>query len=376
MRRLFCVAVALIAGCQGGIYFTDDEAGPSSSGSLFAPRHDAVSLPYALGTRVVLTAHETPQDLAGWSFVSDTPDIFAVAPLPLDSSGVLQATGHALAEGEARLRLLDAHGNERHAVQVQVRAADSAQLFAHGDLRVLGDEAEAQYQTAQVTDARVLAGGKAVFGVAYFHAGQRVYGHGLAEVPAVADLAVETHTSGSAPVTEWLFVTPAAPGAYTLAVTQAGTTLATLPITAVADGEVIGLSIAAEPTAKKHDGDAVWLLARARGSDGREVLGVYADWTLDGVAQAGDDDKPKSGDLYRYEYAKGGPLRTVAATHGALAADIAVPARKGYVSDTTYLGCAAAPGRPAGGAPWLPALGLVGVAGWRRARALKGRARA
>ena len=121
-----------------------------------------------------------------------------------------------------------------------------------------------------------------------------------------------------------------------------------------------GLSIAAESNAKKNDKDATWLLARARGSDGREVLGVYCDWTMDGAAQNDMNGKPASGDLYRYRFASGGaPMRNVVATHGGVSANIAVPAHDGYVADTTYLGCSAAVGRP--GAPGV-AFVLVALA--------------
>jgi len=143
-------------------------------------------------------------------------------------------------------------------------------------------------------------------------------------------------------------------------VAQNGVTLGTLPIPAVADSEVTGLPIAAESNAKKNDKDATWLLARARGSDGREVLGVYCDWTLDGAAQNDVNGKPASGDLYRYRFASGGaPMRTVVATHNGVSANIAVPAHDGYVADTTYLGCSAAVGRP--GAPGV-AFVLVALA--------------
>ena len=62
------------------------------------------------------------------------------------------------------------------------------------------------------------------------------------------------------------------------------------------------------------------------------MLGVYCDWTLDGAAQADANMMPASGDLYRYRYARGGAMRTVAATHGAVHADIMVQAKDGYVS--------------------------------------------
>jgi hypothetical protein len=373
MRALLPAALLVLGGgCQTGIYLTDDEGGPVSTGRLIDYHADNVSLPYALGTSVGLSAKQTPRNVAGWSIVSDAPDVFAVDGVNVDGAGALTATGHALAEGSARVRILDADGGERHVTAVEVRAADTARFFSHGDLRVLGDAARSDYAQAELADARVVAGGKAVIAVAYFHAGQRVYGHGLATLSATPQLTIEPKTSTSAPINEWLFVSSAQPGSWSLDLSQKGVTLGTLPISAVADGDVTGLSIAAEPNGKKGDGDKTWLLARGRGSDGREVLGVYCDWTLDGAAQADANMMPATGDLYRYRFARGGAMRTVAAAHGGVTATIDVPAHDGYVSDTTYLGCSAAPGRArAPGVAWVSALvlALATVALRRRPRA-------
>jgi hypothetical protein len=365
--RGLAALLLLVNGCSLSIYFADDEGGPLSKGTPLDTHADNLSLPYALGTSVGLSVRQGPRDPSGWTLVSDMPAVFAVDAPTIDSAGTLSATGHALAEGSAHLRLLDAHGSERHATQIAVRAADSARFFAHGDLRVLGSQATTQYAQAELADARVLAGGKAVVAVGYFHASERVYGRGLLTVPAVAQLTVENKTTAGAPINEWLFVQAAQAGGYTLAVTHAGATLGTLPITAVADADVTGLSIAAESSTGKNDGDKTWLLARARGSDGREVLGVYCDWTLDGAAQANESQMAASGDLYRYRYARSGTMRTAAATHKGVSANVAVPAHDGYVADTTYLGCSAAVGGGDRGALVASLLLLLALAALCRA---------
>ena len=359
MRHLALVALTLAAGCQTGIYFDDDEAGPFAAGSPFTRHADDLSLPYALGTSVGLAVHQTPRDLAGWTLSSDAPAIFAVDQQMVDSDGNLTATGHALAEGSAHLRLLDAGGSERHTAAVEVRAADSARFYAHGELRVLGDNAARDYAQAEITEARVLVGGQAVVAVAYFRGPQRVYGRKLATLPLSVQLAVEDHTSGGSPVTDWLFMEATQPGDYTLPLVQNGVTLGTLPVTAVADSDVTSLTLAGEPTAAKNDGDKSWILARAAGSDGREILGVYCDWTLDGVAQQNDQAVAARGDLYRYRFAGGPATRALVATHGSLSATVAVAAHDGYVSDTTYLGCAAAPGAPSPSPRAIVALALL-----------------
>src|SRR6185436_6705171 len=97
-----------------------------------------------------------------------------------------------------------------------------------------GNDSSDNYASAEVSDVRVLAGGKAVLAVAYYRGDERVYGRGLAAVAPVTQLAVSNEKTFDAPTNEWLFVTPAAPGNYTLTLAQGSTTLATLPITAVA----------------------------------------------------------------------------------------------------------------------------------------------
>jgi hypothetical protein len=356
------LAMALFgSGCGHNVYFSDDEGGPRASGGL-GDHPDELSLPYALGTTVGIAVRNINGG-NGWQVVSDTPDVFAIEKQMLRDDGTLAVVGHGLAEGEARLRAIDAGGHERRSAQVRVRAADRARLFAHGDLRVLGNDSSANYDSAEVTEARVLTGATAVLAVGYYHGTERVYGRGLAEA-ATAPLVVEDHTSSGAPTNEWLFVRAGTPGSYTLAVAHAGTTLATVNVVAVADSEVTGLSLAEESTAEKHDGDQTWLLARARTTDGHEVLGVYCDWTLDGAAQAGPSGGPTDarGDLYRYRYAPGSATRAVVATHGGLTATAMVKAHDGTVNNTTYLGCAAAPGAPSSGGAGV--IALLGAIAW------------
>jgi MYXO-CTERM domain-containing protein len=363
--------VVSASGCGNNVYVSDDE-GATRPGSGLGAHPDELSLPYALGTAVALRVRNATATTA-WTVVSDTPEVFNVDGLAIEDDGTLVGQGHALAEGEARVRVLDDGGCERRAVQVRVRAADRARFFAHGDLRVLGNDSSDNYASAEVTDARVLAGGKAVLAVAYYRGTERVYGRGIANIPPVAQLAIANEKTAGAPTNEWLFVTPAAPGSYALALTQGSTTLGTLPVTAVADSDLAGMSIAEEPTAHKGDKDKTWLLARARTSDGREVLGVYSDWTLDGVAQTGDggDVMTARGDLYRYRRAANGATRTVTATHGTLTASATVQAYDGYVSNTTYLGCAAAPGSaPSSGRTLIVLVAsLLGIALLARRRA-------
>jgi hypothetical protein len=343
--RLLVCALALAAGCHN-VYVSDDEGAPRPSAGV-GEHPDELSLPYALGTQIGFTVHNTGEATA-WQVVSDSPGVFAILSYTIQNDGTLSAQGQALAEGDARLRVLDGMGREQRSSQVSVSAADRARIFSHGDLRVLGNDASANFDSAEVTDARVLVGGTAVFPVAYYKGAQRVYGRGIASGFQSSKLLVEDHTSSGAPTNEWLFVTASAPGSYTLSVQQGSAMLEMVPLTAVAETDLGGLSLATEPTTNKHFGDDTWALARAVGTDGREVLGVYTGWTLDGVPQLDKNGDATAnvtqGDLYRFKF--GQTLRTLTATRGALTASAMVPADSGYVADTTYLGCAAAPGRP------------------------------
>jgi hypothetical protein len=267
----------------------------------------------------------------------------------LGSDGVLQLQAQAVGEGDARIHLTDESGREKAAATATVLAADRARLFSHGDLRILGNDSSANFDTAEVTDGRLLAGGKAVLPVAYYHGAQRVFGRGLL-VTQPPPFSVEDHTSSGMPTNEWLFITVPDPGDYLLLVKQDQTQLASIHFTAVSEADLADLTLGQESTDKKHDGDETWLYARAHDTGGHEVLGVYAGWTFEGTPQVGknNDTTQTQGDLYRYHFNGGGPLRTVAATHGSLGASVQVRADDGYVADTTYLGCTAAPGARTG----------------------------
>jgi len=63
-------------------------------------------------------------------------------------------------------------------------------------------------------------------------------------------------------------------------------------------------------------------------------------------------------------------MRTVVATHHGVSANIAVPAKDGFVNDTTYLGCSAAPGSssPSRDGGWLAFFVVLALAGARSLR--------
>jgi hypothetical protein len=343
-RSVTLLASLLAGGCGSNPYFSDDEGAPRAGDPTFGEHPDELSLPYALGTEVGISVKGV-SNTGRWTVVSDQPALFAVESSKVDNNE-LTVKCRALAEGEARLRLFDDHGQEQRRAQVSVSAPDRARAYAHGTLRIYGRNQSA-LTSAELTQATVLVGGKAAFALAYFRGSERVYGRGIAEFDAPPALTVEGQTTEGVATNEWMFVTPTAPGPYALNIKQGAATLLTLPIATASESDLVGVSLAEEHHGDVSDGTEVWLLAQAHDAAGNDVLGVYDDWTLDGAAQQNKDKKPATGDLYRYTFGKSRPLRTVTAAHGAMNASATVHAQSGYIADTTYLGCAFAPGRAA-----------------------------
>lgn len=330
---LFVVPLcALFAtGCESKPRFVDDEG----MTHVLEPSSDELSLPYARGTRVGIEV-SSGHPKATWTITSDAPAIFAIEERTFDN-GILHVVGHAAAEGSTEIRLRDGGGEELHHATVTIKAANQARVYGHGALR-LGGRDEAALQGAQLTNAAIVTGGKGAFALVYYRDQERLYGRGLLDAANVANLTVTHETTKSVTTNEWLFVVPTADGAYELPLRQDGTLLATLPITAVPATALTSIALA-EELGVHRDEDLVWLVLKASDAAGHDVLGVYADWTLDGVAQ-GDGPTIKPGDLYRYSR-KQGKTRNLIASVGALTASKSIDAEQGWVYDTTFLGCSA-----------------------------------
>ena len=339
MRLAYAFAlIALASGCNKNPYFSDDEGATRPSAGL-GEHPDELSLPYALGTQVGIGVKQLDSgEAASWTVVSDTPGVVSVDKIDRAADGITaQVTAHA--EGEAVIHLKDGAGGEQRSATLSVRAPDHAKLYAHGPLRILGDDQSA-FPGAEVSELRMVAGGTAVYAVAYFRGDQRVWGRGLCSAQANAQASFQDSTTSGAPSNEFLEVTALQPGAATMNMTVAGQTMATLPVAVVQETDLVAPSLVEEVGDKKDDGQKVWVLAEWNDQAGHAVEGVYAGWTLDGAAQVGKDDATKTtGDLYRYEYDPNGAARTLTATRGALTASRQVRAHDGWVYDTTYLGC-------------------------------------
>jgi hypothetical protein len=366
MKRTLLAILSLVAvGCGGdNIYFSDDEGKPRPDVPAFGDHPDELSNPYALGSAIHVDVHHVQaSQLAALAVQSDTPAVLRVDQFSVNQDHI-SVDLTAVGEGMARLQVVDRGGREQHGAGIVVRAPDSARIYAHGPLRVLG-RTTASLPSTVVSEARVLAGATGVFAVGYFRGTERVYGHNIANVAPVPQIMVQNQTSGGAPVNEWLFITPSASG--TIAIQPNGTQVATLPVIAVAESELQSLTLSEEVTEKKDEKQQIWVYAQLRDGTGRNVYGTYCSWTLDGAAQTSQDNPPQtSGDLYRYEWDQGGARRTLAATCKSQSGTLAIQAGRGWVSNTTYLGCNAAPG--GAGAPTLFAILLVALMMWRLRR--------
>ncbi|MSP61711.1 MAG: hypothetical protein EXR72_15530 [Myxococcales bacterium] len=357
MKNTLLLLLTLLAGCNKNPYFSDDEGAPRP-GSSVGEHPDELSTPYALGTKVNIAIKQIDaSEAATFQFKSDNPSVLSIDQM-IAKDGQLSALCSATGEGETRLHLLDGKGGEARSAAVSVRAPDRARLFAHGPLRILGRE-ESQLAAAEVKEARVLVGGKAVFAVAYYRSDQRLYGRGILKTEQAPTVKPEVQTTGGVVTNEWLFVSPSMAGTSDLTLKVGTATLLTVPLVAVPEADIEALTLGEEVTEKRNDKQAIWLLAEVRDAAGRPVHGVYLDWTLAGAAQTGKDNpKVTSGDLYRYQINPSGTAQELTATRGGRKASASIKAHKGWVENTTYLGCSAG-GRRGG---TLPALAMLVLA--------------
>lgn len=342
-------------GCgKKDMVFDDDEGNftADANGNL-------LSTPYALGTKVKIGVSGDSGALNGWRIESTTPSVLTVDKLTPDTNSLV-AECTAVAEGTATIRLLDEGGSERRTASVTVKAPDGIRLYASGLLRLLESENPAA-DTAEVQEARVLTGGKGVFAVGYFRGSERLYGHGILEVPTASGLTATRQTSSGGRVNEWLFLNLASDGTFQLQLKHRGNTLRTLNTIGVPDAQVTSVSLAMQQAKSLNSGDKPWVLLRAKDAMGRDVHGVYGTWTLDGAPQTGE--QLTSGDLYRFDYASGSRKQLVA-THGALSANLMVEASSGRVYESTYLGCGVAPGARTGQPAAAPLLLIGALTAW------------
>jgi hypothetical protein len=136
---------------------------------------------------------------------------------------------------------------------------------------------------------------------------------------------------------DWLQLSPQASGTADVQLLINGSRFGSLPIVAVAMGEVSAIRILNQDESHAKNGD--WLVSYAQAVDTTErpILGVEYTWQLDQTMQKG------IGDLFRYEYDARQP-KMLTASVGAMAAQTFIHAKKGFVDTTNHVGCSTAPG--------------------------------
>jgi hypothetical protein len=371
---LFGLAPLVGCGANKNPYFEDDEGGIRQSGSLTTAHPDNLSLPYVAGTRVRIGVKTAGGEAtAGWQIKSDNPAILSVDKISMTDNFVT-ADCTAASAGEALLRAFDESGSEQRAALITVGNPDRVRVLSHGRLRIGGANAAAA-DNAEVQEARILTSGTGVFGIVYYRGSERLYGRGIIEFTPVPELMITNQTSSGGANNEWLFIKPMTSGNFNLTLRRGGTSFVTLPVVAVSESALEGLTLVQEQPAAPSPDQQIWVLVQATDTTNRKVEGVYASFTLAGAPQIGANGNTQvtSGDLYRFNYAAGTQTALIA-TRGTSTTTLMIAGSKGYVTNTTYLGCSTVPpgGRdraPVGAASLFAiGLGLCGLLVPRRRR--------
>lgn len=355
---LCLILLAPLAGCSSNKnpYFEDDEGGPRQSGS---PQPDSLSLPYVSGTKVRIAVKTNGgESTLGWQVKSDNEAILKVDKLG-NNDNFVTADVTAVGAGEATLRAFDESGAEQRSAVITVANPDRIRVLSHGRLRAGGATAAAA-DGAEVQEARVLTGGTGVFGIVYYRGSERLYGRGLIEFTPVPQLTITNETSSGGANNEWLFIKPTADGNYNLTLRRGATSFLTLPVIGVPDFAIERMTLLQEMPSSPSQDQQVWVLVQATDTTSRKVEGLYASFTLGGAPQIGANDNAQvtKGDLFRFNYASGTQTELIA-TSGSRSATIMIPGSKGYVANTTYLGCSTTPGRATSGGASLLGLGVL-----------------
>jgi MYXO-CTERM domain-containing protein len=305
---------------------------------------DELHLPYVRGTAVRISAHSSDPDdnERGWSLSSSNP-----AVLRIDWQDDGSASCVAEAVGSSAVCVHDAGGDELHCSTITVRAPTRVTLHAHGPLFIGRSEEE-----ARVERPKILEGGTATFLVRYFDGDTRLYGNGVLEASASSPITLEPETSFLFENREWLQLTPGLPGHHVVELVVGGRSVGTLDVDAVTPAAVHDIELLTEGEGGREDGDELVVLAQALDGGGGVVYGAEFTWDLD------QDDEPGQGDLFYYTFQADAEKRLGASFEG-LRSEVTIHAKEGFVSSSNTIGCSAAPGSPAKGAP--EALLVVGI---------------
>ena len=339
-----CTFALLVSGCNT-VTLVDDIDLELDFSPLVGPSDDLHS-PYVQGSSTTLFVHNTDsrQKQTGWTLESSAPSVFFISNVAHDSdSGRLSASGQALAAGTADLIVRNEGGDILRRQPIDVKVPDRVELLAHGQLLIGRSDHD-----ADVTEARIQAGGTATYLARYWLGPQQLYGNGALSVMAPPDVDGHVEPTFLFENRDWLQLTPADVGTFTVDLLVGGTTpthVAGLTLQAVPASDVTSIRILGMD--ESHASKGQWLVALAQASDAqaRTVFGVEYEWQIDGTTQLG------LGDLYRYKFDPKLPVM-LSAHVGGMFAETPIHSGGGFVDSTNNVGCSYTPGA-APTAGWL-----------------------
>ena len=344
-RRLWlCLSVGILcaSGCKTAALRDDIELDLRLSFSPLSAvwKSDTLHLPYVTGAKVNITLDDDAgADMTDWRFESSDPSVLAIQ-MRDTRVGTMSARVTAGREGAATVRAYDTLGRQRYAYEIPVVAPDRVQLSPHADL-LLRMSATA----SRVEEARILAGGTATYLVRYYRGNRRLNGNGALIARPPSGVIAEPRTTFLFENQEWLSLTPNGVGAQSVELFAGATPLGRFAVMGVQESALQRIVLEGEDEGRARRGD--WLNVVAKGVDpeGRTVLGLDCEWTMEGDLQGASTapwarDVAAVGDLYRYEY-RGDLTKSLTANLGQKDATAILHAGLGYVSSTNKLGCAA-----------------------------------
>ena len=339
MKLAFACAALIAFGAAGcnQVTMVDDVDLTLDFTPLLGPS-DALHQPYVQGSSMTLWVESSDHrvDEQGWSIASSDPNVFTVSPLARDQDRPYRASVacHAASAGQATLTIRDASNHLVRVEPIEVGLPDRIELMAHGLLLIGHPDAE-----ADITEARIRAGGTATYLARYFRGSQQLYGNGALSADMPTNVEAQVVQTFLFENRDWLQLSPTQPGNYSVALSTGGTHVTDLPVVAVNDTDVTSLRILGEDESKARRGQWLVALAQAYDTQLRPIYGVDYQWQLGGKSQVG------LGDIYRYEYDPRNP-NMLSASFGQMEADAMIHGF-GYVDSTNNVGCSFIPGLPA-----------------------------
>lgn len=356
---------SLLAACSYDLY--DDVDLTLNFAPLVGPS-EALHSPYVKGARfsVFLGEQGSVNHIGdGWRLESDQPAVLAISDVrrkEYEQDGkkrtYLQAAATALEEGQAAIIVRDGDGAEVFRGTIEVLRPDRIELLAHGPLLI-----ERPADQALTPSLQVLTGGTATFLARYFRGDRQLFGNGTLSVAASAanEVTAQVRRTFLFEDRDWLSVSAQREGTSQLELQAAGESISRVTVIGLSEAALaqVQLSQAERVTrGDSKDGRQEVVLAEAFDRSGQPVYGVTFSWSFGGTPQTGE------GDLYRYEF-KHGMRRMLSAQHGAMAANLMIEGKPGYVDSTNNIGCAMG-GRAGGGGITAALLALAAVVLRRR----------